>query len=718
MTVFWGVFCGESGCSEAGRMPCIYDFRLLIDPSTCVNHLLISCSDVLLLIMLLFIMIQKSTLKPSRGIIQVQRYSYLQTVSSVVNGVIGLVHLCLGVWVLEEKLRKTQTVLPFDWWLLEIFHGLTWLLVSLMLSLKLKQLPRRWSRLYSIIIFLISGIFCASSLFYAISSRELSLIIASDILSFLGAMLLLLCTHKESSYGDTNGETDESLCALLNGQSNKKESIAYVTPFAKAGFFNRMSFWWLNPLMKMGKEKTLLDEDIPGLREEDRAESCYSLFLDQLNRKIQKDPSSQPSVLRIILLCHWREILVSGFFAMLKVLAVSSGPLLLNSFILIAEGNESFKYEGLVLAISLFFAKSIESLSQRQWYFRCRLIGLKVRSLLTAAIYRKQLRLSNSARLMHSGGEMMNYVTVDAYRIGEFPYWFHQTWTTSFQLCISLVILFRAVGLATVASLVVIVITVLCNTPLAKLQHKFQSKLMVAQDERLKAYSEALVNMKVLKLYAWETNFRNAIERLRNEELKWLYGVQIRKAYNTFLFWSSPVLISAASFGACYFLNIPLHANNVFTFVATLRLVQDPIRTIPDVIGVVIQAKVAFTRIVKFLEAPELQSVNVTKRCLDDNMRGSITIKSADFSCEDNASEPTLRNINLEVRPGQKVAICGEVGSGKSTLLAAILREVSMTRGEVRLCSFLSIINIANCHTSMGYSLDRIFTLCKQCYTN
>ncbi|QCE08124.1 ABC transporter C family member 10-like [Vigna unguiculata] len=683
MTVFWSVFCGESGCSEAGRMPCSYDFRLLTDPSTCVHHLLISCFDVLLLMMLVFIMIQKSALKPSRGIIQVQRYSYLQTVSSIVNGVIGLVQLFLGIWVLEEKLRKTQTVLPFDWWFLEIFHGLTWLLVSLMLTLKLKQLPRRWSRLYSILIFLISGIFCASSLFYAISSRKLSLMIASDILSFPGAILLLLCTYKESSYGDANRESDESLYALLNGQSSEKESITYVTPFAKAGFFNKMSFWWLNPLMKMGKEKALQDEDIPGLREEDRAETRYFLFLDQLNREKQKDPSSQPSVLRIILLCHWREILASGLFALLKVLSLSSGPLLLNSFILVAEGNESFKYEGFVLAISLFLTKSIESLSQRQWYFRCRLIGLKVRSLLTAAIYRKQLRLSNSARLMHSGGEIMNYVTVDAYRIGEFPYWFHQTWTTSLQLCISLVILFRAVGLATIASLVVIVITVLCNTPLAKLQHKFQSKLMVAQDKRLKAYSEALVNMKVLKLYAWETKFRNAIERLRNEELKWLYAVQLRKAYNTFLFWSSPVLISAASFGACYFLNVPLHANNVFTFVATLRLVQDPIRTIPDVIGVVIQAKVAFTRIVKFLEAPELQSANATKRCLDDNMKGSITIKSANFSCEDNVSEPTLRNINLEVRPGQKVAICGEVGSGKSTLLAAILREVSMTQGEL-----------------------------------
>ncbi|KAI5387722.1 hypothetical protein KIW84_073713 [Lathyrus oleraceus] len=55
---------------------------------------------------------------------------------------------------------------------------------------------------------------------------------------------------------------------------------------------------------------------------------------------------------------------------------------------------------------------------------------------------------------------------------------------------------------------------------------------MVAQDERLKVTSETRVNMKVLKLYAWETNFKkNSIERLRNDELKWLPAVQLRKAY-------------------------------------------------------------------------------------------------------------------------------------------------------------------------------------------
>ncbi|KAF7821792.1 ABC transporter C family member 10-like [Senna tora] len=630
-----------------------------------------------------------SSSKRFHGLVQAQRFSNLQVVSAITNGCLGIVHLCLGFWVLEEKLRKTDTAFPINWWFLEFSQGFTWLLVGLTVSLRLKELSKPCLRLFSILVLLISGIFCAFSISYVISGRRVSLKVALDVLSFLGAILLLICSYKGYiNYEETNNNADESLYAPLNGESNdpgKTTYLNHVTPFSNAGFFSKMSFWWLNPLMEKGKEKTLEDEDIPKLRDADKAGSCYLVFLDQLNAQKQKDPSLQPSVLRTIILCHWREIFISGFFALLKVVTLSAGPLLLNSFILVAEGKESFKYEGYVLAVSLFFTKIIESLSQRQWYFRSRLIGLKVRSLLTAAIYKKQLRLSNASKLIHSSGEIMNYVTVDAYRIGEFPYWFHQTWTTSVQLCIALVILFHAVGLATIASLVVIILTVLCNTPLAKLQHKFQSKLMVAQDERMKASSEALVNMKVLKLYAWETHFKNAIESLRKVELKWLSAVQLRKAYNTFLFWSSPVLVSAASFGACYFLEVPLHANNVFTFVATLRLVQDPIRTIPDVIGVVIQAKVAFSRIVKFLEAPELENsdAKVRKVCLSGGPSGSINIKLADFSWEDNVSKPTLRNINLEIKAGQKVAICGEVGSGKSTLLAAILGEVPNTCGSI-----------------------------------
>jgi len=52
----------------------------------------------------------------------------------------------------------------------------------------------------------------------------------------------------------------------------------------------------------------------------------------------------------------------------------------------------------------------------------------------------------------------------------------------------------------------------------------------------------------VLKLYAWETHFKNVIENVRKVKYKWLLAVQLRKSYNGFLFWTSLVLVSAATY--------------------------------------------------------------------------------------------------------------------------------------------------------------------------
>ncbi|KAM3207699.1 hypothetical protein ACQJBY_062765 [Aegilops geniculata] len=469
------------------------------------------------------------------------------------------------------------------------------------------------------------------------------------------------------------------------------DSESQVTPFAKAGVFSKMSFWWLNPLMKMGYKKPLEDKDMPLLGATDRACNQYSMFMEKLNGKKQSSSHATPSFFWTIVSCHRRAILVSGFFALLRVLAVSTGPIILKAFINVSLGKGTFKHEGYVLAALLFICKCCESLSQRQWYFRTRRLGLQVRSLLSAAIYKKQQKLSNAAKMKHSSGNIINYVTVDAYRIGESPYWFHQTWTTSVQLCIALAILYNAVGAAMISSLFVIILTVLCNVPLARLQHKCKTKLMEAQDVRLKAMSESLVHMKILKLYAWEVHFKKVIEGLRKVEYKLLSAFQLMRAYNTFMFWSSPVLVSAATFLTCYLLKIPLDASNVFTFVATLRLVQEPIRLVPEVIAVVIQAKVAFTRISNLLDAPELNG-QVRKKYFV-GIDYPIEMNLCSFSWDENTSKPTLKNINLILKGGEKIAICGEVGSGKSTLLAAVLGEVPKTEGMIQVCGKIAYIS-------------------------
>ncbi|PKA58973.1 ABC transporter C family member 10 [Apostasia shenzhenica] len=679
---------GETACLKQGSTAC-GPIGILCS-SSCSSHLLAILISVLLLISFLINVIIKVLGRRNRGLPLFSSSSPLKIACAALNGSLGFVYMIVFVWMLGDQLLNGRGSSPLHSWLVLLSMGLICLTAGLMSSMRVALLGTFFSIIWSAALTLFAVFLCVSFIFDCSIVKKPSVKLFLDIISLPGACLLLLSVIKELNVLENSTPSNRVLYEPLKPAPDG--NIADFTPFANAGFFSKMSFWWLNPLMKKGYKKPLEEKDIPLLGREDQAERCFSLFVDQMSKQKRRHTTASPSVLRATLACHLDQILISGFFALLKVLTLSAGPMLLNSFIKVSLGKGNSRYEGFILAVALFLSKVLESVSQRQWYFRTRRLGMQVRSLLSAAIYQKQLRLSNAAKLSHSSGEITNYVTVDAYRIGEFPFWFHQTWSTSFQLCLALLILYNAVGLATLAAMLVIVLTVLCNVPLAKLQHKFQSKLMDAQDERLKAVTEALVNMKVLKLYAWESHFKNVIKGLRDVECKWLKAFQLRRAYNSFLFWSSPVLVSAATFSTCYFLHIPLNASNVFTFVATLRLVQDPVRQIPDVIGVVIQAKVAFARIVKFLEVPELQSGHSKRRYTTDSEH-PIVIESASFSWDENFLKPTLREVNLKVSAGEKVAICGEVGSEKSSLLAAVLGEIPKTEGMVQVCGKIAYVS-------------------------
>jgi len=682
--------CGSPLCSNQAIPSCV--FKEIFDSSTCINHMVVIGIGVLLILVLalnLLVKIQKSRASV-RQLLALS--SPLLLAAVVFNCCLGLVYLGLGLSVLGNIFSQDAYAYLPHWWLVTLSQGFILIFTSFAFSIRPQFVGSTFARFWSVPLTIYAAFICCSSVLHIVTEKAITIKACLDILSLPGAILFLFhgirCSHDEKGYQETGNALYKPL--NVGADSEIADSDSKVTPLAKDGFFSNMSFWWLNRLMKMGYEKPLEDKDVPLLETTDRAHNQYLMFLEKLNNK-QSQSDDTPSILWTIVSCHKRAIFVSGFFALLKVLTLSTGPILLKAFINISVGKGTFKYEAFVLAATMFICKCCESLSQRQWYFRTRRLGLQVRSFLSAAMYKKQQKLSNSAKMRHSSGQIMNYVTVDAYRVGEFPYWFHQTWTTSVQLCIALAILYNVVGAAVVSALAVIIITVLANAPLAKLQHKFQSKLMEAQDVRLKAMSESLVHMKILKLYAWEAHFKKVIEGLREVEYKWLSAFLLRRAYNSFLFWTSPVLVSAATFLTCYLLKIPLDASNVFTTVATLRLVQDPVRSIPIVISVWIQAKVAFTRISKFLDAPELNGKGRNKYRLDINY--PIALNSCGFSWDENSSKPTLKDINLVVKAGEKIAICGEVGSGKSTLLAAVLGEVPQTEGMIQVCGKIAYVS-------------------------
>lgn len=207
--------------------------------------------------------------------------------------------------------------------------------------------------------------------------------IVLNILCFPGSVLLLCSAFEGSNVAKDDAQDDALATPLLRTESDIAGNITSnenVTPFAKAGLFSIMSFWWLNPLMKKGRGKILENEDIPHLRQADQARTLYLMFREQMQkRKESGSCDDDPSILSTIFFCQRKTIIISGIFALIKVLTLTSGPLFLMAFISVVEGETAFEGEGYALTACLFVVKVLESLLERQWFFRTRLIDLHVR---------------------------------------------------------------------------------------------------------------------------------------------------------------------------------------------------------------------------------------------------------------------------------------------------------------------------------------------------
>ncbi|XP_056168421.1 putative ABC transporter C family member 15 [Syzygium oleosum] len=438
--------------------------------------------------------------------------------------------------------------------------------------------------------------------------------------------------------------------------------------FDNAGFWSRLTFQWLNPLFSTGRKKKLELGHIPSVSQSERAEHA-SLLLEESLKKQN--------------FALWTSLAKNGVLAGINTLASYMGPLLITSFVnfLSSKRKDSSYLFGLVLAFVFFSSKTIESLTQRQWYFGAQRIGIRIRAGLMALIYMKCQSIKYAGL---SNGKIVNLINVDVERIGDFCSYIHGVWLVPVQVFLALVILYRNLGAApTFAALSSTVVVMVSNTPLAKMQERFHSKIMEAKDARMKVTSETLKSMRVLKLHSWEPTFLKKILRLREMEQSLLKRYLYTCSAVAFLFWASPTLVSVATFGACVVLKIPLSAGTVFSALATIRILQEPIYNLPELISMVTQTKVSIDRVQEFLREDHKKLLAHSSPKQSDV---AVEIGAGEYTwCSgDGASKkPTLKILEkINIMQGYNVAVCGSVGSGKTSLLCSMLGEIPRIAGE------------------------------------
>lgn len=119
--------------------------------------------------------------------------------------------------------------------------------------------------------------------------------------------------------------------------------------------------------------------------------------------------------------------------------------------------------------------------------------------------------------------------------------------------------------------------------------------------------------------------------------------------------------------------------------IATMMLNGRVLAPISKIVGMIIKydrTMMSLNNIEELMKMPvEKQDKAYISR---PDIHGDIELKDVDFSYKDQKFK-TLKNINLKIKEGEKVAILGKIGSGKSTLLKVILNLYEPTNGSVLL---------------------------------
>ncbi|XLS78398.1 hypothetical protein HN51_062623 [Arachis hypogaea] len=523
-----------------------------------------------ILIWLLLHTLRQSKLQ--RAVFLQQRPKFFSIITLLFNFILTLLTIAFAV---HEY--RTNKIVRYS----SVTFALTWVMASLVSFYSMKKTTRDNKRFPFVLVlwWVLTSIIEAISISIGLMKNNFEYL---DFWNFfseddnivgvvsLPMLLLLLCLNLCAREEQHNTDMEQ---LLVHPGEEDDDDDEDGENFTTVGIWSQLTFRWLNPIFRKGRVQKLELAHIPDVPHSETAENASSLLEESLGKqKLEGD-----SLTKAITSSVWKSLALNAVFAGVNTIA---------SYIIQCD---------LILAFIFFLSKTLESLSQRGRYFGAQRIGIQVRAALMTLIYSKSLMIKCAGP---THGKIINLVNVVVERIEDFCWYIHGVWLLPVQVSLGLVILYINLGfLPSISALVVTILVMVCNTPLANMQEKLHSKIMEAKNTRIKMTSKIMKNIRILKLHSWESTFLPKLLQLRDTEKSWLQKYLYTRSAVATLFWTSPSLVSVVTFGICILVNTELTVATVLSALATFRILQEPIYNLPEVISMIAQTKVSLDRI-------------------------------------------------------------------------------------------------------------------------
>jgi ATP-binding cassette subfamily B protein len=199
-----------------------------------------------------------------------------------------------------------------------------------------------------------------------------------------------------------------------------------------------------------------------------------------------------------------------------------------------------------------------------------------------------------------------------------------------------------------------------------------------------------------------------------------LRKTELTKARMVAVLWWSLSVSPEIALGSSLFVGVWLVQNHTMTigalaaFILTTRVLHWPMDSIGFLLSMTIDAQTAVERFFEVLDEPA-GIEDPSKATNIDKVKGRLVFEDVHFRYQDapEGEADLLRGIDLELLPGESVALIGVTGCGKTTLTALATRLYEVTSGSIKLDGVdireLTAVELRS-HVAMAFEDSTLFS--------
>ncbi|NLN83942.1 MAG: ABC transporter ATP-binding protein [Firmicutes bacterium] len=346
-----------------------------------------------------------------------------------------------------------------------------------------------------------------------------------------------------------------------------------------------------------------------------------------------------------------------------------------------------------------------------QWY-GFEMLGQKLSMQLRLQLHDKLQRLSLSYFSKTQTGSVLAKITEDVDIIQQFACWsFLDLISNTISIIGTTYFLFRISPTLAAKTLLMLPLLFFIVYRFNKIVRPAWEAVREQMDNLTSSLQENISGVRVVKAFARE---KFEIEKFKKENIDYrdknITRARLEARYNPLMeLVTAFAIIAFLFFGGLEYYAGKITMGDMLSFNMYLWEFMWPIRMLGFLINMLNRALAATPRVFEILE----MKIDIEEK--DDptkisEVKGNIKFTDVSFSFADDPDNFVLQDINLEIKPGERVAIVGATGSGKTTLINLIARFHDVSQGAIYLDGVdIRDISLKQLRTNIGMVLQETF---------